>query len=74
MQREGKPDPYNLDRQYNCVKHIQNQFIDQDSDKTANMNILLYRKVLPCPLRSQINHVKSRMFNHTKGIEMGNEK
>ena len=53
--KEGKPDPFNLDRKYNCVQHIQDQFIKANSTKTENLNILLYRKVLPCPLRSKIN-------------------
>ena len=55
LANEGKPDPFNLDRDYNCVKHVQDQFIDPDSTLTENMNIILYRRVLPCPLRSQIN-------------------
>lgn len=62
-ERDGKPDPYNLDRKYNCVQHIQDQFIDSNSVKTEGLNILLYRKVLPCPLRSQINNAKARLLN-----------
>ena len=62
-ERESKPDPYNLDRKYNCVQHIQDQFIDSNSVKTEGLNILLYRKVLPCPLRSQINNAKARLLN-----------
>ena len=32
--KEGKPDPFNLDRKYNCVQHIQDQFINANSTKT----------------------------------------
>ena len=32
------------------------------------MSITMYRKVLPCPLRSQIKNVKSRMFSGFKDI------
>ena len=59
----GKPDPMNLDREYNCVRHIQDKFIDQNcQESTEQMSILMYRKVQPCPLRSTINQVKARMF------------
>lgn len=47
----NKPDPFNLDKNYNCVKHIQNQFIN-NIEKVENVNIMMYRKVQACPLRS----------------------
>jgi len=42
---------------------------------TKDMNIILYRKMLICPLRSQIKQVKARMFNGSdKLIQFGKEK
>ena len=32
-----------------------------DTSKVENVNIMMYRRVLPCPLRSQIDQVKARM-------------
>ena len=46
--------------------------INHNLDVAENMNVLLFKKVLPCPLRSQINHVKKTMFSET--IKVGNEK
>ena len=71
MEREREPDPSNLDRDYNCVKFVQNLFINSDLDVAENMNILLYKKVQPCPLRSQITKVKKSMFSSIKNMKMG---
>lgn len=68
---EGKPDIFNLDRDYNCVKHLQDFFIDGDKD-TENISITLYRKLLPCPLRSQLKSIKDRMF-HQGGVHLSNK-
>ena len=68
LENIGKPDPFNLDRDYNCVKHVQNYFINADSSKAQNMNVLMYKKVLPCPLRSQIAKVKKTMFDDSTRI------
>ena len=57
LERHGKPDVYNLARDYNCVKHVQDQFIG-GIDETENMSITLYKKLQPCPLRSQLKSVK----------------
>ena len=37
------------------------------------MNITLYRRMLVCPLRSQIKQIKARMFNGVE-IKSGKEK
>ena len=63
QENEGKPNPYRLDKQYNCVRHVVDKFIDPESEMTEDMNITIYRKMLICPLRSQIKQVKARMFN-----------
>lgn len=57
-----KPTTISLSRDYNCVKHIQDQFIE-DKVVTEQMSVTFYRKILPCPLRSQLKTIKNRMFS-----------
>ena len=73
LEQEDKLDIYNLDRNYNCVKHIQDQFIDPDNYGLEDQSPIIFKKAQPCPLRSQIKKAKSQMFSELKTIKFGKE-
>ena len=59
--KEALQDPGVLPKNYNSLKYMERVYAGDAGDSASLINHTLYKKMMPCPLRSQIESAKTRV-------------